>query len=542
MSQKSFIKGAMILGIAALVSKLLGGIYRIPYQNIVGNEGLALYNLVYPMYTTLLTVSTAGFPIAVSKFVSERLALNDTYGAQRIFRIAFMVMLVTGLVSFSGLYFGSDFLAKLVGDPGASLPIKSVSFALLIVPIIAVIRGYFQGWQEMMPTAVSQVFEQLLRVITILVLSYILIQQSVELAAAGAVFGAFTGAVLSLMILSYYYIRHRRAVTVKQRQSHVRYIPSQGIKQEPSLTLLKRMIFYALPICFGSLVLPLFNLADSYTVMNVLQWLGMENLDARYAFGVYSKGLPLVQLSAIFATALSLALVPSISEAKSLRQHATIQRRTVFALRLTLIIGLPAAMGLVMLAEPLNMTLFNERIGTDIIMVLAVATIFSTMEITTSGILQGVGDAMSPARNLFIGLLVKITLNIVLILFIGVKGAAVATIFAYMIALALNMRDLQRNIHIRYEWSKMLIRPLIATLIMAGAVYVTMIGSGAMVANMTHVRLEQAIITMAGVSVGVIVYGIALLLTKSLTVDELDMIPKVGSKIRKFVTRLGIYR
>ncbi len=542
MSQKSFIKGAMILGIAALVSKLLGGIYRIPYQNIVGNEGLALYNLVYPMYTTLLTVSTAGFPIAVSKFVSERLALNDTYGAQRIFRIAFMVMLVTGLVSFSGLYFGSDFLAKLVGDPGASLPIKSVSFALLIVPIIAVIRGYFQGWQEMMPTAVSQVFEQLLRVITILVLSYILIQQSVELAAAGAVFGAFTGAVLSLMILSYYYIRHRRAVTVKQRQSHVRYIPSQGIKQEPSLTLLKRMIFYALPICFGSLVLPLFNLADSYTVMNVLQWLGMENLDARYAFGVYSKGLPLVQLSAIFATALSLALVPSISEAKSLRQHATIQRRTVFALRLTLIIGLPAAMGLVMLAEPLNMTLFNERIGTDIIMVLAVATIFSTMEITTSGILQGVGDAMSPARNLFIGLLVKITLNIVLILFIGVKGAAVATIFAYMIALALNMRDLQRNIHIRYEWSKMLIRPLIATLIMAGAVYVTMIGSGAMVANMTHVRLEQAIITMAGVSVGVIVYGIALLLTKSLTVDELDMIPKVGSKIRKFVMRLGIYR
>ncbi len=541
MKHKSFVQGAFILGMAALISKILGGIYRIPYQNIVGNEGLALYNLVYPMYTTLLVVSTAGFPIAVSKFVSERLAVGDIRGAERIFRVAFVLMIFTGLTSFSVLYFGSDILAGLAGDPGASLSIKSVSFALLIVPIVAVIRGYFQGWQEMMPTAVSQVWEQLIRVITILVLSFVLIQTSVEMAAAGAVFGAFTGAALSVVILGYYYWKHRPVVAkeierLDQRKTQDKY------SQEPLLGLIKKMTLYALPICFGTLVLPLFNLADSYTVINVLQWTGMESIDARFMFGVYSKALPLVQLSALFATALSLALIPSISEAKSLRQDQVIKDRTLFALRLTIIIGLPAAFGLSILAKPINMALFNETIGTDVIMVLAFATILSTLEITSSGILQGVGESMRPAKNLFVGFIVKVGLNILLVIYIGVIGAAVATILAYGVALTLNMRDLKKYTKVTYHWRLLLIKPLLAALLMAACVYGTQTLIQGVLAGLASERMAQALITAIGVTVGVVVYGIALLVTRSLTIEELGMIPKVGRKLQRIVARLGIYR
>jgi len=535
----------MILGIAALISKILGGVYRIPFQNIVGNDGLALYNLVYPMYTTLLVVSTAGFPIAVSKFVSERLAMGDIRGAERVFRIAFIIMIITGLTSFSLLFFGASWLAELAGDPGAALSIKSVSFALLVVPIIAVVRGYFQGWQDMIPTAVSQVFEQLVRVITILVLSIILIRTSVELAAAGAVFGAFAGAVLSVFILAYYYWKHRKVVARRQQllqESNINNQINNKVNKEPIGQLLKKMTIYALPICFGSLVLPLFNLADSYTISNVLQFTGMEYLDARYMFGVYSKALPLVQISALFATALSLALIPSISEAKSLNHNETIRRRTAFALRLTVIIGLPAAFGLAVLAEPLNIALYNETIGTEIIVVLAMATVFSTLEITSSGILQGLGESKAPAINLFIGVLVKIALNIVLIIYIGLIGAAIATIVAYLIALVLNMRDLKKYTNLRYEWSLLLVKPLVASIIMALCVYGVATISSSMLEATIPLRLLQAIVSAIGVFVGIIVYAIALLMTKSLTIDELDMIPKVGSRLKRIVLRLGLYK
>ncbi|OEF95760.1 putative polysaccharide biosynthesis protein [Desulfuribacillus alkaliarsenatis] len=542
MKQKSFVQGAVILGIAALISKTLGGIYRIPYQNIVGNEGLALFNLVYPMYTTLLVISTAGFPIAVSKFVSERIARGDIEGAERVFRIAFVIMMITGLLSFSVLFFGANTLAGLMGDTGAVLSIKSISFALLLVPMIAVIRGYFQGWQEMMPTAVSQVAEQIVRVITILVLSYIFIQTSVELAAAGAVLGAFTGASLSIIILALYFWRHRSVVADERQRllGHYEHYVKEQKHKEPLLPLLKKMTVYALPICFGMLVLPLFNLADSYTVINILTWSGMESLDARVIFGVYSKALPLVQIAALFATALSLALIPSISEAKSLQQHNVIKRRTSFALRLTVIVGLPAAFGLSILAEPLNIALYNETIGTDIIMVLAFATVFSTLEITTTGILQGMGESKAPAINLFIGFLVKVTLNIALIIWIGIIGAAIATIVAYLIAMTLNMRDLKKHTGVEYRWLDIAIKPLLATFIMAIVVYTSVLITTPLYQAFLGMRLAQASVSATGVLLGIVVYGVALLVTKSITIDELELIPKIGPRLKRLLLRLKI--
>ena len=168
----TFIKGAAILGLASLISKMLGLVYRIPYQNITGDLGYYVFTQVYPLYSVLLVLATGGFPIAISKIVSEKLAVGDIYGVRKVFKLAVITLIFTGIIFFLLLYSGAGWIAHWMGNDKLILPIQSVSFALLVVPAMAAIRGYFQGHQNMVPTAVSQIAEQLIRVATIIVLSY----------------------------------------------------------------------------------------------------------------------------------------------------------------------------------------------------------------------------------------------------------------------------------------------------------------------------------------------------------------------------------
>ena len=167
----TFIKGAAILGAASLLSKMLGLIYRIPYQNITGDLGYYVYTQVYPLYSVLLILATAGFPIAISKIVSEKLAMGDLHGVRKVFKVSLITLLITGIVFFLLVYLGAGWIASLMGDSDLIVPIRSVSYALLIVPVMAAMRGYFQGHQNMLPTALSQITEQFIRVTTIIVLA-----------------------------------------------------------------------------------------------------------------------------------------------------------------------------------------------------------------------------------------------------------------------------------------------------------------------------------------------------------------------------------
>ncbi|WP_339060690.1 oligosaccharide flippase family protein [Tepidibacillus marianensis] len=202
--KQTFFEGVAILGFTAFLSKLLGAIYRIPYQNIAGDMGLGIYNKVYPLYSIVLILATAGFPVAISKIVAEQAVEGNHQEAKRVLKVSIYLLSLSGLALFLLLFFGSKMIAKLMGNPQLSLAIQSVSFALLIVPTMAAIRGYFQGYQNMVPTAFSQMAEQMIRVFTILLLAYYFMNHSrygVHYAGAGAVFGAFTGALAGLIVL-----------------------------------------------------------------------------------------------------------------------------------------------------------------------------------------------------------------------------------------------------------------------------------------------------------------------------------------------------
>lgn len=532
-----FVKGAAILGVAGLVSKLLGAVYRIPYQNIAGDIGLYVYMQVYPLYTTLLILATAGFPIAISKIVSERVAVGDTLGARRAFRIASIALVVLGLFFFLLLYGGAPLVARFMGDEHLTTPLRAVAWSLPLVPMAAILRGYFQGHQNMMPTGVSQVIEQLIRVIFILLAAFwaMNVYQDAYLAGTGAVFAAFPGGVAAVLVLLWYWQRDKqgRQLVADQQQA-------AGVAEWTNRQVLRSLLYYALPICMGALVLPLIPLVDSVTVVNMLQWSGMHEDLAKLAKGAYDRGQPLIQFGTFFATSLSLALVPAISEAVAQRHHHLIASRSEVAIRLTFLLGLPASFGLALLAEPINVMLYGDANGTEALAVQSFTILFATLSIASAGILQGLGRVMRPARNLFIGVLVKLVLNLVLVPLWGIAGAALSTVFAYLVAMGLNVLAVKKYTGAEIGLRQTVWKPFLSVLVMSVVVIAVEGGANALLGSFSGAeRLLHTVVGLLAVGCGALVYLLALLKTGGLTRTDIHFLPK-GKRIASLLSRLRL--
>jgi len=522
---RKLLQGTVILAFAALFSKVLGVIYRIPYQNITGDLGFYVYQQVYPIYSMLLILATAGFPLAVSKLVAERIAIGDHLGAKKIFRASAFILMITGFIFFLLLFLSAPLIAGWMEDPNLILPIRSVSFALLVVPVMGAIRGYFQGHQNMLPTAISQIVEQIVRVATILLLSYWLIHNNynVYYAGAGAVFGAFTGAISALFVLLFFWWRGNR---------HGKNEGSMPDQEDFSLwKITQKIMYYAIPICLGSIVLPMLQLVDALTVAKVLIHSGWEEEIARKLKGIFDRGQPLIQFAAFFATALGLALVPSIAEANAQKNQELIVLRTSVAMRLTLLIGLAASFGLAILAEPINIMFYKTDEGSVALAILAFTALFSTLGIASGSILQGLGHVMLPARNLLVGVMVKVLCNLILIPLWGINGAAISTVAAYAVATFLNIISLQKYTGLQFQFRAFFVKPIVAVLMMAFFVWgakETM--TWLLVKQLTSERFIHTIVSLTAVGLGAGIYGLSLLRVGAITREELLLIPK-GKKL-----------
>ncbi|MGD8192534.1 putative polysaccharide biosynthesis protein [Brevibacillus ginsengisoli] len=538
-STNHFVKGAAILGVAGLISKLLGAVYRIPYQNITGDIGLYVYMQVYPLYTTLLILATAGFPIAISKIVSERIAIGDYIGARKAFRISSLVLSVLGVFFFLLLYFGAPLISGLMGDKHLTMPLRAVAWSLPLVPAAAIMRGYFQGHQNMIPTGVSQVVEQLIRVIFILITAYWMMNayHDAYLAGSGAVFAAFPGAVGACLVLLYYWRKYSKTPEWSPSPQH-----KQKVRPMTSKKVFHSLVFYALPICMGALVLPLIPLVDSVTVLNMMLWSGVEEQAAKLLKGAYDHGQPLIQFGTFFATSLSLALVPSISEAVTQGQHQVIANRTEVAIRLTMLLGLPASFGLALLAQPVNVMLFGDTSGTDALAIQAFTIVFATLGIATSGILQGLGLVMHPARHLAYGVLVKLVLNLALIPVWGISGAAVATVVAYVVPMVCNLRSIVKHTSVRMNKKQTVTKPVFAVLIMSVVVLlVEGLTSSIFRGTIGSERLFETVVALITIAFGGVSYLLALLWAGGLTSADLRFLPK-GQRLIPLLQRVKLLR
>lgn len=514
MKTDSFLRGAFVLTAAAIFVKLLGACYRIPFTRMVGSEGIGLYQMAYPLYTTLLALSSAGIPVAVSFLVAERGAVGDRRGARRILWVSLLFLFSTGLLLALSLFLGAPYLAReVLGDPRACYSLAAVAPAVLVISVVSAFRGYFQGWGVMWPTALSEVLEQVIRVATVLLAASALISRGVEFAAAGAAFGAVTGGCAGLLVLVLIFGRFERSRPLLKGPGRSGFLLGDGLK------ILKRLLVYAFPISAASAVFPLMQAIDTVIIPNRLQAAGFSVQEATSLFGqLAGMAGTIVYLPAVFTVSVAMSLVPHLAAAVSRGSRLEVRRRISTALRITVIFCLPAAAGLCVLATPIMELLFNEPGAGPVTAWLAPAALFAGLQQTTAGALQGIGNTWLPVVNLLAGCLVKIACNYYLTVLpgFGIKGAALGSSLGFFLVFLLNFWFLSLFTGYRLQ-PDCLLRPLLAATIMVAAL------PG--IYNLFY-HLGNAAATGAAVLGGAALYFAVLFLTGEIRVYEVRRILK----------------
>nr|WP_261381649.1 oligosaccharide flippase family protein [Paenibacillus cremeus] len=543
----ALLRGAAVLGLAAVVSKLIGTMQKIPLQNVAGDAVFGIYNAVYPLYILILFLATAGFPLVVSKFVSEHAVEGRYEEARRVLRVASAALMVTGVVFFALLYGGADLIGRWMGAPQTGTAIRSVSFALLLVPVLSALRGYYQGFQEMGPTAWSQVVEQTVRVAAMFILLMITMHFGFgpEWIAAGATFGSVAGGLAGLGLMLYYWRRDPRRTARSARSSDEAPAASGGRSRfGAEWALLKRIAAYAIPLCLGSIAMPILTLVDSFSLPRQLQAAGLDETSALYQFGLYNHGLPFVQLVAMIASSMSAALVPAIAEAKRRGDREAIRSRAGLSLRVTWLIGLPATVGLSMLAEPMNVMFFKTAEGTASVAVLALTAVLSAVNIVASCVLQGLGAVRAPAVYLLLAASVKAAANAWLVPRYGIDGAAWAAVAAYGVAGGLALAHALRATGVPAPSGRALMTPMLSIGIMALGLWAVTHGAAPLAGRAVAMppRGLATVVTLGGVAVGALAYALAMLRLGAVSAAELAHVPQLRGKPLAWLRKLRLLR
>jgi len=536
-------KGIAILGAAAVISKLLGTLQKIPLQNLAGDEAYGIYSAVYPFYVLIMFLAIAGFPVAVSKLVSEQVALGNRHEARRILLVSSLILSVTGLISAAFLYFGAGLVAGWIGASQAEPAIRSVSFALLVVPFMAALRGYYQGLQDMVPTAVSQVAEQTVRVAVMIALIIILTGEGAAsgVIAAGATFGSAAGALAGLLVMLTYDVRRQGAL---RRRRHLGRRNQEAVSG--AYELARRIARHAWPVALGSIAVPIINMVDTFTLPNLLvRFHQMSEQEALEQFGVYARGLPLVQLVSMLFSSMSVALVPALSNARALGADDLVKRQTTIALRLTWMIGLAASCGLAVVSLPVNIMLFTDAAGTWTMAFTAWTAVFSALNVVTIAILQGFSLEKLPVVHMFVATAVKIALSVCLIPLFGIAGAAWSGVLAYAAACIMNLRAVAAHANIRISVRNDVLKPILSVIVMSGAL-AGLYGVFALLGHWfdadTDGRIWNTVQSLVMIVAGAGVFGIAAVSSGALRESDLKLVPGLYRRVAPLLHRWRIMR
>ena len=529
-NNSKFLKGTMILTISSIIVKVIGSLNWIILSRVLGGEGIGLYQMGFPIYLMAITVSSAGVPVAISIITSEKLANKDYRGAKRVFNVSLRLLLISGLVFSSALLFGADFLINqhIIRDDRAYYSIIALAPAVFFVTFLASFRGYLQGWQIMTPTATSEVVEQLVRVITMLVFADLFMPYGLAYAAGGASMGAGAGAFCALLVLMWFYRR------LKRRLHEEIEAQDDSIPQESAGHIIKRLLKLALPVSLTSLMLPIGANLDLLIVPQRLEVAGFDVRHATELFG-YLTGMavPLVNLATIFTAAMTISLVPSISESRTLERFDAIRDKIRLAFRVAMIITFPCFMGLFFLAEKVAALIYNAPGAAGAIQTMSVGILFLGMHQISTGILQGLGKTAIPVINMILACLVKVVMSwwLTAIPLLGIKGASMATVADFAVAAIINMGFIYKYTGFTFSLGSLL-KPLLAAGVMGAVIYAVL--------GITE-QLGMWCVLFAMVA-AVPSYALALLAFGGLTKEDLENIPFVGRKILAVGQRLGFFK
>ncbi len=528
-NSNSFVKGAAILAIAGLIVKIIGAFFRIPLANLIGVEGMRYYEVTYPYYSFLLAVSSAGLPTAISKTVAERVTFKDYHGARAVFKDAFILLTGIGIVTSLVMYFGAHFIANVAESPEAYRSFEALSPALFLVSIMCVYRGYLQGMQQMTGTAVSQLAEQIGKLIFGLYLGVKFLPQGPEYAAMGAIVGVTISEFLGLAVIWLVYMSKRKQFARAIRRSEKRSY-AYGV-------FLKPLLLIAIPITIGASISSLSGMVDSALIIQLLMKLGFSNSTAGVAYSLLRANVTtLVNMPGVLTMALAVSLVPAISSyvAKKDFKRAKIAAR--LGMKLALIIGFPCAVGLFVLSKPVLLLLYPSLTGgqlelaSELLKTASVGVIFLSLVQSMTGVIQGLGKPSVPVFNLFVGFVLKVITMLILMSIpnVNIQGAAVSTVILYAFAGIADTIYTMKKTGMQLDIFDSFGKPALASLIM---------GLVAAVCNsLLEAAGHQRLGAIVGIFIGVILYAVLMFALSMFSPEELDMIPG-GNKIRGLLKR-----
>ena len=535
-NKQNFLHGAAILAAGVVVMKILGAIYKIPLQNILGDTGYGYFNLAYTIYNMLLTISTAGLPVALSRMIAESNSLGRRRQKQRTFRVAMVTLAVLGLIfSLAMFLFPTEMAVLFVSKAEVSQCVYALSPAVLLVCLTSAFRGYIQGHGNMTPTTVGQVLEVLVKVIVGLVLAILLTRagKSLPISSAGAIFGVTAGSLAALVYMLWAYLRRYRGEELRENTVDTDTPESVG-------RTLGTFIKIGVAITLGASVMSLISLIDAKLIQMQLPdvaGIGRELADKLY--GSYSAMQTLFNLPAAFITPMTIAVVPAISEAVARRADGEVSAIAESGLRISAVIAIPMGIGLSVMAYPIVKFLYprTHEMGPTILAYMGIASIFVCIALVTNAILQANGNEKLPIVSMVAGGIVKILCNLILVRRpeIHILGACIGTIACYAVICVLNCIFISRALKTAPRYSRAFLRPLFSGVVMGAAAWAVY----GIAARLLHVaaaesRLPMLIAMCAGIAVAVVVYFVMVIVSRSITAEDVKLIPK-GEKIAKLL-------
>ncbi|MDT8862651.1 polysaccharide biosynthesis protein [Alkalihalobacillus sp. MEB130] len=526
MKNRDLLQGVAFLSAAALLAKVLSAVYRIPYQNLSGDIGYYVYQQIYPLYGIVITLAMYGFPVVLSKQRSELLAKGYKEEARGVTSLLFYGLVLFSFLSWIVLFLLAPWIAQMMGDENLTRPIRAMSYVLLLLPFLSIGRGYHQGEGELMPTAVSHIVEQFVRVLLILGFTYLFVTIGYDAyqIGAGAAYGSFFGGLTGIIVLLIW----TKAVWMKQLV-HPKKIKVTGILKH-NIEIMKHSLF----ICLSALMFVLIQLVDAFTIVQLLQKSGVPSTTAYIAKGVYDRGQPLLQLGTVVTTTLSLALVPMISKAIAENKQRMASKYQDLSYRLTFLIGGAATVGLVIIIEPTNHMLFTNVTGTDVLRVLSLAVVGSSFFVTISAVLQGYNLAYLPAIAVAVGITVKLILNVLLVPYFGTIGAAWSTVVAIVMMVIYLLISLKKKKQLSIGSYGAYGRIVLIFILMGFVTALWKKGITAFFA--TQDRFIDTVIALTSAGIGGLVVACGLFTFAVFTEEEWSKIPKLN-KIRERVLR-----
>jgi len=523
--KQGFIQGIMALILSQILIKVLGLLYKLYLTNKqgFGDEGNAIYSSGFQIYALMLTLSSIGVPNAVAKMVSEKISIGDYKGAYKIFKVSFCTFAIIGFCFSMLLFFKSNIIAnKWLQIPEAEAILIALSPSIFFVSIISVIRGYFNGRQTMKATANSQTLEQFFKTIFTIVLveiACVISNSNTVLMAASATLATTFATIGSFGYLYKYYLARRSDIEYEIKHSE------KYKKRDSSLNIIKKIIYVTVPMSLTSILTSINKNVDSITVVRGLKNF-LSDSEAKLQYGILSgKVDTLISLPLSFNFAFATALVPAISAAIAKKDKQESINKISFSLLVTILIGLPSTVGMVIFAKPiLNLLFPNANSGELIFQMAAISVLFTMLGQTVNASLQGIGKIFVPAISLSIGVVVKILLNIILIpippekcLIGGVQGAAFATIICYVIAFSISFFVLKRNIKIKLNIFQLCFKPIIATFMMGVCSYYSYV--------LLKGIIMEKMATILAIIIAVLIYWLSIIVLKIFSKNEILMLP-----------------